>query len=235
MSVHSASAIIAAFLASGLTTAGAQTVRRTPDVAKFMGREVTIHEPEHTVDNFPKGPATVCIEGPPREQCYTAPQEFGNYPGVELVQLAKDIPALLFSASSGGVSGWEIHLALLVAGQEKELQDLLVPQVTVSSQSQHTFWSEPAISDAKIFLTAEAVWGSAEAHFGDHRYTISVYVRASEDPNYWLEDRYMTVRRYDLDSKMDDVLASERLEILARLKRVVAAQKARLTGPRPIR
>jgi len=36
---------------------------------------------------------------------------------------------------------------------------------------------------------------------------------------YSLEDQYMTVRRYDLDAK-DDVLASEKQEILARLKRV---------------
>ena len=101
---------------------------------------------------------------------------------MELVQLAKDTPALLFSASSGGVSGWEIHFALLVPGSAKELQDLLLSEVSVSSLSQDEFWIEPAISDAKIFLTADAVWGPEEVHFGDHRYMISVYVRAPEDP-----------------------------------------------------
>lgn len=162
-------------------TANAQPVHHTQDLPTFMGRQVTIMKPE-VEDGFPKGPATICVEGPPQQQCYTAPQDFGNDPRVEPVQLAKDTPALLFSASSGGVSGWEIHFALLVPDSAKELQDLLLSEVSVSSLSQDEFWIEPAISDAKIFLTADAVWGPEEVHFGDHRYMISVYVRAPEDP-----------------------------------------------------
>jgi hypothetical protein len=85
-----------------------------------------------------------------------------------------------------------------------------------------------------MFLTADIVQGPGEVHYGDRRFIISGYFPALDDPNYYLEDRYMTVRKYSLGSNAD-VLASERPEILARLKRVVEAQKARLTPPGPIR
>jgi hypothetical protein len=38
---------------------------------------------------------------------------------------------------------------------------------------------------------------------------------------YYLEDRYMTVRKYDLDNNAG-ILGSEKPEILARLRRVKA-------------
>jgi hypothetical protein len=216
--------ILAAFLFLLSGNTNAQPAGSVPTHPKFMGRGVTIQEPEHTPENFPKGPAAICVDGPPRRQCYTAPQDFGNDPRVELVQLAKDMPALLFSASSGGVSGWEVHFALLIPGSGKELDDLLLSEVSVSNLSQYAFWTEPAVSNTKILLTADAVWGPEEVHFGNRRYMISVYVQAREDPDYWLEDRYMTARKYDLGTKVN-VLESERQQILARLKRVVAARK----------
>jgi hypothetical protein len=33
---------------------------------KFLGRQVTIIEPDHDQEGFPKGPAKVCLEGPPK-------------------------------------------------------------------------------------------------------------------------------------------------------------------------
>jgi hypothetical protein len=62
-------------------------------LSKFMGREVTV------TSLFPTGPASVCIEGPPQRPCYTAPKDFGGSPTVELIQVATDKPALLFSAA----------------------------------------------------------------------------------------------------------------------------------------
>ena len=71
----------------------------------FMGRKVTITTPGTDPDGFfPKGPASVCIEGAPR-QCYTMPGDFGRNTSATVVNLAKDDPALLFSADGGGVSG----------------------------------------------------------------------------------------------------------------------------------
>jgi hypothetical protein len=41
---------------------------------------------------------------------------------------------------------------------------------------------------------------------------------------YYLEDQYMTVRKYDLDANAD-ILAAEKQEITARLKRVKAERE----------
>ena len=204
-----------------LTIANAQS-KRTASL-KFMGREVTITEPEVEDDFFPKGPATVCIEGPPQRQCYTAPDTFGRSPTVTLIQVEKDLPALLFSADSGGVSGSTIHFALLRPGDRKDLENLFPFRLGISNQSQHDFWTAPSISGSPIFVTADYVWGPGESHYEDHRYIISTYVwkhsSLTEDFRYYLEDTYMTVRKYDVDADAN-VLSSEKTEILSRLKRV---------------
>ena len=200
-----------------------------------MGREVTITEPEKADADgfFPKGPASICVEGPPARQCYTAPEEYGNNPEVDVVQLTKDITALLFSAESGGVSGWEIHFALLHPGTAKSLENLFPINLAVSNQSQHAFWNDSTISDAPIFLAADFVWGPDESHYVEHRYTISAYVRRTssmvDDLYYYLEDRYMTVQKYEANA---DILTSEKQEILARLARVKAETERQKRKPR---
>ncbi len=134
------------FLAS--TRIGAQPAPKR-DLPKFMGHAVTIVEPKLDADGFDaKGPASICVEGAPR-QCYTAPKGIGRFPAATVAPFKKDIPALLFSAASGGVSGWEIHFALLRPGTGTRLEDLL-GDVTVSDQSQHAFWNDTAISNAAI-------------------------------------------------------------------------------------
>ena len=187
---------------------------------KFLGRRVTIVEPEHTDDGFPKGPAMVCLEGPPNRQCYTAPKDYGNKASAEVVELQNSEPAILFSAETGGVSGWAVHFALLGPAFE----DMLPGVVSISNQNQHAFWNEPGISEQTIFLTADYVWGPDDSHYGLHRWIISAYFPGPEPDNdrYYLQDRYMTVRRYD--SETQDILGSEKPEILSRLRRVKSAQ-----------
>jgi hypothetical protein len=203
---------------------------------KFMGRDVTVVVPETDTDGFfPKGPASVCIEGPPRRQCYTAPKDFGRSPTVEVVQLGENMPALLFSAASGGVSGFGIHFALLQPGTANDLNDLFPYGLSVSNQSEHAFWNHPSISDAPIFVTADYEWGPDESHYSPHRYIISAYVRESArelgGPYYYLDDRFMTVHIYDYTKP--DILTSENREILARLKRVKAETARRRATPGP--
>ena len=134
----------------------------------------------------------------------------------------KVLPAILFSAATGGVSGWQVHFSLLRPGMGNALDDLFLSDTSVSNQSQHAFWSDPTVSDAKIFVTAEYVWGPDESHYSDHRYIISAYVLKPssllDGRYYYLDDRYMTVRKYDRENA--DVLNSEKNEILARLRRV---------------
>jgi len=217
--------------------ASAQTVRRDGDVTTLLGRRVTATEgerdPRDPDGDFPKGPASVCLEAPPQQQCYTAPTEYyadrtvtvakayGNDPTVSVVQVGKDMPALLFSVAAGGTSGWSIHFALLRPGAGTELKDLFPSDLSVSNQSQHEFLSDPTISDAQIFVTADYAVSPGESHYGEHRYIISAYFLGAPEFGlfYYLGDRYMTVRKYDLDGGAD-VLASEKQEILTRLLRV---------------
>jgi hypothetical protein len=197
--------------------------RSDNDLPSFDGKAVAITEPETDADGFfPKGPASVCLEGQ-QKQCYTAPKDFGRNPKVTVVQLEKDMPALFFSAASGGVSGWTIHFALLRPGKGTDLQNLFMSDVSVSNQSQSAFWSDPTISNAQFFITADYVWGPDESHYSPHRYIISAYVqkRSSdlEGSYYYLEDRYMTARSYDREVGAD-ILVSERPEILTRLRQL---------------
>jgi hypothetical protein len=190
---------------------------------KFMGRQVTIVEPELDADGFfPKGPASVCLQGPPKRQCYNAPKDYGKNPTVEVVELKKGLPALLFSAASGGVSGFGLHYALLDAAFE----NLLPADLTLSNQNLYALWNEPSISDALIFLTADYVWGPDESHYDKPRYIVSAYVLKHtslvvDDLSFYLEDRYMTVDKYDPEKA--DILDPEKPEILSRLRRVKAA------------
>jgi hypothetical protein len=200
------------------------------DLPKFLGREITIVEPELNADGFPKGSdprAIVCLEGLPRRQCYSSPPDFWKNPVVSLVQVQRDLPALLFSVETWGASGSQIHFALLRA-TERDLEDLFRPDISVSNQSEHAFWNDFSISDSPLFVTADYVWGPDEAHYSKHRYIISAYVRKpssyADGLFYYLEDRYMTVHRYDPVANTD-ILASEKQEILARLRRVRAETK----------
>jgi hypothetical protein len=201
----------------------AQSESAGKSLSKFMGRTMTVTEPPLEADGlYPKGPASVCLEAPPQRQCYTAPKEFERSPTVAVVKMDKGTSALFFSVASGGVSGFTYHFALLRPGKGKEMEDLFLSDTSVSNQSEHAFWNDVTISDAPIFVTATWESGPDEAHYGDHRYMISAYIRRPEpllsDLFYFLEDRYMTARKYDLEKGI--ILTAEKREILARLKRV---------------
>jgi hypothetical protein len=194
-----------------------------PASVKFEGRAVTVTIPKLDKDGFfPEGPSTVCIDGPPRRQCYTAPQDYGVKPQVEVVELSKGMPALLFSASSGGVSASSLHIALLRPGKFDAL-DNIISVGPVSNQSEHAFWTEPEISQSPIFVVADYVWGPDETHYSEHRFVISAYVllpsNLLEGPMYFLDDRYLTLRKYDQDAG-NQILKAERNEILTRLKNI---------------
>ena len=202
------------------------------ELPRFEGRQITVDAPKLDDDGLffveGKDGASVCIEGPPIRQCYTGPKEYGRVSTAEVIEIGKDKSALLFSASSNGVSGWEVHFALLRPGAGGVLDNLFLGGINIANQNQHRFLDEPSFSAARIFVTAEFVWGRDEGHYGPHRFVISAYaIRPSlEGDNsdlYYLQDRYMTARTYDLDAGAD-ILAAEKPEILARLRRVKAEQ-----------
>jgi hypothetical protein len=209
------------------------------DLPKFMGHAVTMIKPELDADGFPKDAyprLTVCVEFVPQRQCHTAPDGYLNNPMVSVVQVRKDISALFFSAETYGGSGYEIRFELLRPGPGKDLQEIFLSDTSVPNQSQYAFWIDPSISDAQIFVTAGYVWGPDEAHYDKHRYIISAYVLKPNsvvndtDYYYYLEDRYMTIPKYDLDANAN-ILGSEKQEILARLRRIKAASERKPQPP----
>ena len=216
--------IVAAFLllyGSGQLRGQSQPQR----LPEYLGRKITILEAKLDENGFPpndSAPSMICLEGPPRRQCYSAPKDFVKEAAVEVVPFSKNTPALLFSAASWGVSGWRIAFALLRPGNHTNLDNFL-DDATVSNQSQHAFWSNAAISVSPIFVTADHVAGPDESHYGSHRFIVSAYVQKStpvlDERYYYLQDRYMTVTKYDLEEGVN-VLAAEKREIYARLGRL---------------
>lgn len=161
---------------------------------KFMGREVTITEPEHDADGFmPKGSASICIEGPPQRQCCKAAELYGHNATAGVIRIEKGMPALFFSALSRGTSGSAIHFALLRPGSGDRLDNFL-PDTSVSNQSEYAFWNDASISGSSIFVTADWTLGPDESHYSPHRYIISAYaLRASPS----LLDGLITTWRID--------------------------------------
>jgi hypothetical protein len=189
---------------------------------QFQGRNVVLTEGA-TDASGTLAPASVCVEWEEQAQCYRTPQGYGRSPDATVVPISKDQKALLFSVATSGASDYGIHFALLTKGSGRELQDLFFSTIEASNQSAHALWTEPSLSDSQIFILADYVWGPGESTHEPHRYLISAYVRkltaAFDTPHYYLQDRYMTARKYD-PQKKQDILATERPEILARLARI---------------
>jgi hypothetical protein len=149
----------------GAEKAIAQPARPIRELPMFMGRQVTVFTSGTDARGVsPKGPASVCVEGPPKRQCHTAPEAYGLNPQVALVQIDKNTTALFFSAESGG-SGSGIHFALLRPGRGNDLEDFFLSDIAVSNQSRHAFRSDASTSDSQIFVTADYVWGHDESHY----------------------------------------------------------------------
>jgi hypothetical protein len=212
-------------------------------VMEFQGHKVTLMMPSLDANGFAEESAKVCLDATPKLQCYTPPAKdfpIGLSPELTPMDLGRGRSALLFSVlGNWGGPGSVTHLALLRPGSGRDLQSLLPPNIMLSGISEHTFWADPSISDAPILLTADFEWSPDEARFDEHRFLISAYLMRSILPGaadlftYALEDRYLTVRKYVTpDSTKAAILAAEKSEILARLKRVKAEEERRAKTPR---
>ena len=108
---------------------------------------------------------------------------------------------------------------------------------SISNQGTYAWWSDSTISDAKIFLTADYVWGPEDSHSSEHRDRFTAYLFTSssilDDRYYYLQDQFMTVSKYDPESSAN-VLISEKQQILARLRRVkLESEKRYGSSPKP--
>jgi hypothetical protein len=224
-----------------MITACIAAAQPTPAVTRtmgtFEGRPIVVATPKSDATGFhAEGRTTLCLAGPPRRQCYESPEGYGFLPQVKVVQLSKGSPAIFFTVLSGGVSQKTVHLALLRPGNHTELDDLFFSDPSISNFGQYQFWTESALSLAPILVTGESVPGPEECRNCPHRYLISAYLlrRSATFPEgrYYLQDRYMTRRHYDRSDGTYDILAAEKTEILARLKKVAAETKP-LLPPSP--
>ena len=168
----------------------------------------------------PSGPAKLCLVHSPK--CFTAPKnnpQFGFSPKAEIVQLSPTKQAILFSAvASAGGSGSLTMLAFLDV-RNGDWADLL-PHVAISNQGELAIWRESNVSNAALFVTADALWGEGETHFSKHRFEVSAYAFDSETQGYYLRDRYVTRKKYPSLDEVDKVvvLEYEKPEILQRLR-----------------
>jgi hypothetical protein len=220
-----------------MVTAGLACAQPSPAETKtmgtFEGRPIVVSTPASDNMGFhPLGRTTLCVEGPPRRQCYQSPEGYGFQPQVKLIVLGKGQPAIFFTVVSGGVSQSEVHLALLRPGRDADLANWFFSDPSVTNFGQYEFWTLPALSAAPILLTAEYELGPSQSSLSPHRYIISACVLRGSDTfpqgRYHLEDRFMTRRLYDRLGGNQDILAAEKAEILARLKKVAAEVKGLL-------
>ena len=113
---------------------------------------------------------------------------------VSAVEWRKTCLPSFFSAVSGGVSGFGIHLlSALALETKKHLEDSLDVSVSESKASTH-FWKDPVISKAAIFVTADFIQGPEgksrqRAQVHDFAY---VFRALPGIDRYYLQDRYMT-------------------------------------------
>lgn len=203
-----------------------------PAPTHFNGKRITIHHSKLDENGFAMGgPASVCIEADPEPKCFVAPEAYVRNPRVQLIRVAKDAEALLFSADTIGVSGFRILYALLRSGEGPYLENMFLSETSTSNLSDQKWFHFPSVSSAPVFVTADWTWGPNESHYSPHRYVISAFLLLHSDDMqndfYILAGKYMTTRVYDLE-KNPDILLSEKTEILKRLKRVNSEWKRRI-------
>jgi hypothetical protein len=139
-------------------------------------------------------------------------------PQAQQMALKPGLDAILFTArASAGGSGSRTILALLVSKHGR--LDNLLPDVTISEQSEYRMWREPTISELPLVITANYVSQDAEAHFAAHHFRISSYRFGSQLQNYVLQDEYVTAKKYMDTGQPMRILEQERQEILTRLRR----------------
>lgn len=174
----------------------------------------------------PFSPALICdddIRGKFTLDCYqarTAKDVYFDDPHVTFVAITGSYQAVLFSANvnySG--SGWTWLWSLLVLNRDGLWQNLF-PEITSSNQSEHLFWSSPALSSYKVFTVADFIWAEGETHFSAHRYEVKSYGYCPSTSKYVLLDDFATTRKFPGLDDVDklNVIQPEMHEIQVHLK-----------------
>lgn len=175
-------------------------------------------------------PAVICvdsIEPGGTLDCFAAKTKKDVYfddPRVKFIAITDSHEAVLFSANlnySG--SGWTWLWSLLILNRDGLWQNLF-PEITSSNQSEHLFWSSPALSSYKVFTVADFIWAEGETHFSAHRYEIKSYEYCPSTSKYFLADDFTTKQKFPGldDADKLDVIHPMLPEIQRRLRQRAA-------------
>jgi hypothetical protein len=141
--------------------------------------------------------------------------QFVYRPSLARVQSPKTTAPSLFAftawAEPDGSHQIEFLDVIGVDSKNKAVSVLDSP-ITLSEQSQHSFWSNAKISVWPILATADYIMSPGETHLGHHRYRIRTYLYGATKRAYQMADEYETEERYpglDDGSKLS-VLERER-------------------------
>lgn len=147
-------------------------------------------------------PAKLCAYATPSGvtvDCFEARSSgraFFGQPKFEIVPFAGSEKAVLFTARySAGGSGSSNLWVILTFGRDHKWKNLL-PNLTLSEQSDHLFWSSGDISTFGLFTVADYVFQKGETHFGAHRYRIRTFEFCRSKHSYVLADEFVTKDKY---------------------------------------
>jgi hypothetical protein len=175
-------------------------------------------------------PAKVCMESNGTERCYLSKVEGYNYGGdadAQEIQVARGGKLLLFTADNYTTGNTSSSTVALLANRDGELSNLLPP---IPTSAEHRLWILPEISNMPVFVNAYYFWGTSdpdECRACPHHVQIASYVY-SKDANCYVEsDEFRTARKHPWPPYEPSVLESEKAEIIANIKKAVAAEAAR--------
>jgi hypothetical protein len=167
--------------------------------------------------------AQLCVSSTGTRRCYAARGKghiFGQNARAAEVTLSNGGKLLLFTAEDyAGANGWWRAVALL-ANRGGQLENLL-PEITDAEE--YHLWNLPDISTMPVFISTHGIWDtSTECHACPHRYQITSYLYNKETGLYIKYDDFITAAKHD-----DNVLESERTQIVASLTKAATAEAAR--------
>ena len=82
---------------------------------------------------------------------------------------------MLFNANCGGGSGSADRYVLLRSEPDGHFKNLL-PEIIVTNQADVATSDLPTVSPLPVFVTADYLWGTMEAHYSSHFFEVRMYV-----------------------------------------------------------
>jgi len=159
----------------------------------------TVRPGKKDADGLPTSNAGLCVNG--GTQCFALPTKqpdtqtkyfFGLEPKAERVTIDPADSVIFFSGTfSGGGSGILESFALLKYDNRKKIVNIL-PPINLVDGGDRKIWRLPHVSSMPVVVFAEHIWAEAEAHYGDHLWTISAYVFDSKSEHYAKQTEYIT-------------------------------------------